>query len=219
MKKLLFTIFLLISFIGVSQEKLVFSLLEDFNSDGSLDIIKTFEKNNELVTCILVNDGNGNYIERPTIFGKVLNAISFDINNDGNIDIITSMLTPSEETLVRSYVSNRDGTFIVTQYLLSNVKDVSFKSLDINYDGQVDLMITYKEHEYYSDEKFNPYITRIYMSENGHFHIATRDFYDFKLKDLVDCNLDGNIDIVGVDKFNKEIVYLNWEDFYFSLEQ
>jgi FG-GAP-like repeat len=60
----------------------------DFDNDGDVDLVVTPGRQNEIL--VLYNDGSGSFpsIRQLTGFGRIYNIKSWDIDNDGNLDLI-----------------------------------------------------------------------------------------------------------------------------------
>ena len=103
---------------------------EDFDNDGDMD---AFIVNHEQANKLMINDGNGNFIDQITGSGIPANALgawhnqTADLNNDGYIDILANL----NNTV---YLNNGDLTF--TEQIGPNANAALG---DLNNDGYIDI--------------------------------------------------------------------------------
>lgn len=125
------------------------SAFADVDGNGTIDaIISGTTDNNETITKLYINDGNGNFTEDTgAAFKGVGNsAVAFaDVDGENGPDVMISGLTNSlpEEYLTLLYINNGAGSFTeVTDPLSKNLIDGSIAFADVNDDGFQDVVIT-----------------------------------------------------------------------------
>jgi hypothetical protein len=117
---------------------------QDVNNDGRPDFILLTGDPFDTLFCF-VADKQGKY--RPSLIPQVspVNVLSrerlkfFDVNNDGNIDIV---LDNSITKTIQVYLGKGEGTFSEPHRLISSEGFGGFTLCDINADGTLDLVVT-----------------------------------------------------------------------------
>ncbi|MFT4670239.1 MAG: hypothetical protein ACI9HJ_001818 [Ulvibacter sp.] len=127
---------------------------EDIDNDGDIDIIVRYASEDYGKLTSLENlDGQGNFGQEILIFednfSDLLDPLLVDINNDGNLDILTAGQIFSGPAKVIWFEGFGDGTFgneiEIFQYLsvASDWTSIHYmKYTDINTDGLIDIVIS-----------------------------------------------------------------------------
>lgn len=152
------------------------ALIDDFNNDGFNDLLfygheyAIFEDKNQIAkTRVLFGNKSGIFSEDYSIaikeekdgFGVVIDAVSFDLNNDGTKEII--LIRTGDPVYYRFYVGykvqilnlNNDVTskFIDNSYSHNEGWICSIKLVDVNKDGKKDIIEWDKRREKYFLQK------------------------------------------------------------------
>ena len=109
------------------------STVADFNGDGLQDIFvggSTFPS-----SVIYLSNGNGTFSIAQTI-GITAAGFTDDFNNDGILDLVTTGALS-----VQVLYGNGNGTFKVGQTFATNNLSINSKYLDLNGDGNKDILI------------------------------------------------------------------------------
>ncbi|MDX1651616.1 MAG: T9SS type A sorting domain-containing protein [Brumimicrobium sp.] len=138
----------------------------DIDNDGDLDlIISGYTTNNQRISKLYFNDGNGNYTHDSTqIFvGVERGTSSFtDLNNDGNIDLVISGFS---DTGVVTLIYFNDGTGSFNQDTTNSLQGVyegNVEIEDINNDGYPDILLVGADNS-------QDFHTRIYINDGNAF--------------------------------------------------
>ena len=122
----------------------------DFNKDGSVDIaISYFNDVSSTGTHlqILLGDGAGNFTpgQNIVINSQCNNARAFDLNRDGNLDLILAGAGSENDTgvFVSTYLGDGNGNFTFKQVIdLGSGRIEGLLSLgDFNEDGNIDMAL------------------------------------------------------------------------------
>lgn len=175
----------------------------DLNNDGLIDIVSASGDAN--VIGWYKNLGSNKFSQQKTIlqhYQEVSVAHIADINNDGNADIICGGFP---ELLL--YMNNGDETFTEKGSIFeSSVKTPNkIYSLDIDNDGDIDLVISYQ---------FDSKIHVLTNDGNGDFNsFNTIDFSPSNISDIEfsDIDEDGFQDLFFLTSNNQRIGYLKNE--------
>lgn len=187
-------------FEGVSESSIAFA---DVDGDGDQDVLITGrDKYNNLVSQLYINDGQGDFTEKPeTPFEEVSNgAIAFaDIDGDGDQDVLITGADEVDESFTGLYTNDGEGNF--TEVKDTPFEDVQFSSIafaDVDGDGSQDVLITG------IDKSFEPF-AQLYMNDGeGDFTEAKQAPFEgvaFGAVAFADVNDNGSKDIFisGVD--------------------
>jgi hypothetical protein len=117
----------------------------DFNGDGILDIIST-GNNSPGSVSVLLGNGDGTFAARPivspagTYYPSAL-AVG-DFNNDGKLDLVAAIET-NGGFAVEIILGNGDGTFQAPTIILQTNGSINYlQAVDINRDGNIDVMVS-----------------------------------------------------------------------------
>jgi hypothetical protein len=121
------------------------AIIDDFNSDGNLDIAGCYNQTDQV--GIFLGNGDGTFQKRILYSinpGSFYSAISGDFNSDGNTDILLSNYSSS--SLYGIFLGNGDGTFQPEQTFslpgtIQYTAESGLASGDVNADGLLDLII------------------------------------------------------------------------------
>ena len=116
------------------------SVVNDFDNDGDLDafICNHNGPNNYNPNQLLLNDGTGNFTDSGQEIGRAISttAVSGDVDNDGDIDVIVGNIFDNNNYL---WLNDSLGQFTYGQTLDINGGGVDLK--DIDGDGDLDAFI------------------------------------------------------------------------------
>jgi len=149
-------------FIGVSNSFIAFV---DINGDNNQDVFISGYFNKSIVSTLFVNDGSGNFMEvkGSPFIGIAIGSVAFsDIDNDGDQDVLVTGYSIFRET-TKLYINDGSGNFTeVADTPFLGVSDSSIAFLDVDNDGDQDVLITG-----YSDQGR---ISKLYFNDgNGNF--------------------------------------------------
>jgi Ca2+-binding RTX toxin-like protein len=121
---------------------------DDLNGDGFADIVVTNRKTNNV--SVLLNDGTGHF-GAATLFstgakktGKFPTAVKLgDMNNDGNLDIVTANSNVRKNGSVSVLLGNGAGSFgTATVAKTEGRRPRDIVLIDVNNDGNLDVVAT-----------------------------------------------------------------------------
>ncbi|MBT4495203.1 hypothetical protein HN800_04840 [bacterium] len=208
----------------------------DINGDGTEDIVKSIELNNNIINEVYLNHLGTFVASDLTLpvafvkygssnnypFGNINNALEiFDINGDNKLDLIESY-SINDEIFSNIYLNN-SGSFIEADYpalpisFAKNIdgqfiKNNDYKIFDINGDSLSDLIRSY---EYNGNLYTSTYINfgNGQFEENSNFNIPMAFSVNTANANLpltsvkvLDINNDSLIDIVRSIKVNGDII-------------
>ncbi|MFK7971443.1 MAG: T9SS type A sorting domain-containing protein [Bacteroidia bacterium] len=169
----------------------------DVDKDGDLDVICSgFTPSRKILTQLLLNDGSGKFTKaigmrlQPVYSGPI---IFEDIDNDNDLDVLTSGIDPSYT--FRTYIYKNDGNGI---FLLSgNIpKAVSGPSRfgDLDNDGDFDLLTSVE------NGSRNGTTENIYLNDgSGNFiPLSNSPFIGTRLSSVNFTDIDGDSDLDAI---------------------
>lgn len=175
----------------------------DFNNDNLDDIIITgMNANYTYIAKLYLQNNDGSFTDTPTpFFGNSYGSIlSFDANNDGNLDILLTGFSNNYIPETKLYLN--DGYAVFTEKIDAGIAEVYFSALsaaDYDNDGDEDILISGY------DSTYKPF-TALYNNDgNANFNINTEinlaNLY-WGATNFVDYDNDGDLDIfiTGADE-------------------
>ena len=169
----------------------------DYDDDGDIDVVAPGQSNQRLY----INDGSGNFTYSSlnhSRFGKM-----FDIDNDGDLDIIGSDYFGIKGSQNNSGAYQSTTTFLSrTTHFGGNYTGVE-KLFDINGDGYADVITTdrYSTFLYYSEFQGNPSPTIISNSNFSTFDTCLSTSSIAQTFTVEGNNLTANISITAPSGF------------------
>jgi hypothetical protein len=165
-------------------------IVGDFNNDGNLDIIGTYE-----VSCIecmpatglLLGDGAGGFVAAGGMDGSLAGVA--DVNADGNLDVLIYFSDGHGYGGMRVYLGDGQGNFSQSQELAYVVGGRSCFG-DFNGDGRLDVAIPFVT---------NKSVTILLGDGTGKFNYGKGYLPAFGAGNSIACvdmNNDGKIDLV-----------------------
>ncbi len=199
-------------FEGVYNSAVAFA---DIDNDGDQDVIITGKKNyTQDISNLYRNNGNGSFtvIASPAFIGMSLGSVAFaDIDNDSDPDLLVIGHSPYATSLIaKLYTNNGAGSYSeVTDHVLTGVKNGAITFVDIDNDGDQDLLTT-------GLNVLNHGSAKLYFNNgDGTFLDMSGSFIDLSYSAIAfaDVDNDGDEDalVTGTSNFNEGItaLYLN----------
>lgn len=199
-------------FEGVYNSAVAFA---DIDNDGDQDVIITGKKNyTQDISKLYRNNGNGSFtvIASPAFIGMSLGSVAFaDIDNDSDPDLLVIGHSPYATSLIaKLYTNNGAGSYSeVTDHVLTGVKNGAITFVDIDNDGDQDLLTT-------GLNVLNHGSAKLYFNNgDGTFLDMSGSFIDLSYSAIAfaDVDNDGDEDalVTGTSNFNEGItaLYLN----------
>ncbi len=215
--------------IGSENDNTIAIALGDVNNDGLLDVVAG---NDGQVDRVYLNDGDGNPFDTMTwelmspytivivdftpqyIYYHETEALALgDVNEDGNLDIVTCHKTgdimPSHE--YRLHLNDGDGNPFDTENLVTGVANTAhnadFSTIalgDINQDGLLDVVVADSNAHtvYLNDGGFDPFASGLV----DYFGSPTDETYALAIGDV---NGDGLLDVVAGNYGQANQLFLN----------
>lgn len=173
-------------------------LLVDLNKDGKLDIVANGP--DEGVLFIYLSFGNGNYSNTPIEIEKYGHPVAMeagDFNKDGNVDIAFAYFesTLPDGSHLQILLGNGFGQFSIGQNVLTNPQCNNLRSVDLNKDGNLDLILAGAGAENDAGVFISSYLG------DGAGNFTQKQVVDLGLGSIkgeisvADFNEDGNVDI------------------------
>jgi FG-GAP-like repeat/Abnormal spindle-like microcephaly-assoc'd, ASPM-SPD-2-Hydin len=166
-------------------------VLADINHDGNLDIVVGNECGNGV--GLFLGNGDGSFQSPTGLNGssRVNSVVLADFDGDGNLDIAAA---DANSGTVDVYLGTGAGTFSgVTQYPAANSAS-SIATADFDGDGKLDLVV--------ASGSGSAQIVFMHGNGDGTFAAASNIPNTTGLATVMaigDLNIDGNLDIVGID--------------------
>ncbi|MEO0627048.1 MAG: T9SS type A sorting domain-containing protein, partial [Bacteroidota bacterium] len=194
----------------------------DSDSDNDMDVLITGQGNNDRISSLYVNNGDGifsiaeNTPFDPVVFGDVAIA---DIDGDNHSDILISGLNFSSSPVASTLLYTNDGTGQFTKRDGTSFEGVYFSSLayvDIDGDDDQDVFITGINRE---DDPTSVLYTN---DGSGDFSEIPSIFSALSFSEIAFADVDGDDDqdvlIIGEDDFSNDArLYLNNGSGFFSV--
>ncbi|MEL6392109.1 MAG: T9SS type A sorting domain-containing protein [Bacteroidota bacterium] len=194
----------------------------DSDSDNDMDVLITGQGNNDRISSLYVNNGDGifsiaeNTPFDPVVFGDVAIA---DIDGDNHSDILISGLNFSSSPVASTLLYTNDGTGQFTKRDGTSFEGVYFSSLayvDIDGDDDQDVFITGINRE---DDPTSVLYTN---DGSGDFSEIPSIFPALSFSEIAFADVDGDDDqdvlIIGEDDFSNDArLYLNNGSGFFSV--
>lgn len=118
--------------------------VEDINSDGHLDILVASQSGASILW--FENDGSQNFTERSvtTNAGAPGKVYARDLDGDGDMDVVSTSFAPSAGSIANARLNYyiNDGSETFTQFNISTVNGTSAYPIDVDSDGDIDLVAT-----------------------------------------------------------------------------
>ena len=173
----------------------------DLNNDGKIDLVTS---NDSAVgeVSVLLNNGDGSFqkaiVTRVSIFYPV-SVTASDLNNDGNIDLVTTSRDSSAYIAV--LLGNGDGSFQNPKFYQVGAGSSQVITADLNGDGKLDIAT--------SDANTNE-LSVLLGNGNGTFDARKAlsvGSYPSSLT-AADFNGDGKLDLVSADSLANAVSVL-----------
>ncbi|HEX4666126.1 MAG TPA: VCBS repeat-containing protein [Chthoniobacterales bacterium] len=173
-------------------------LLVDLNKDGKLDIVANGPDEGKLI--IYLSFGNGNFSNTPIELEKYGNLVAMeagDFNKDGNVDIAIAYFESGNigDSHVQILLGNGFGSFAIGQNFVINPQCNNIRSVDLNKDGKLDLILAGAGAE----NDAGVFISTYLGDGSGNFTVKQIvDLGSGSIKgeiSVADFNEDGNVDI------------------------
>ncbi|MBU1626338.1 VCBS repeat-containing protein, partial [bacterium] len=166
----------------------------DLNNDNFPDVILS---SNEKHISVMLNNGKGAY-KNPTIYQvgyRIKPVTTADVNNDGYLDMLVSLMLDSNEDYSEIAVFLNKGNGAFGQYIGYGAGKGSQQvtAADVNNDGFIDMIV--------SNNKSKD-LSVLINKGDGTFNREER--YDYNNYVVVDMNNDGFVDLLSVKITNKE---------------
>jgi CSLREA domain-containing protein len=170
----------------------MYPVLADFNGDGNLDIVVGNQCNNGIL--VYLGNGDGTFQSPLVISGssRINTLVVADFNGDGNLDIAAANANGGT---VDVYLGVGDGTFSAVTHYPATMLAASIAAADFDGDGKIDLVVASGFGSSglvilrgNGDGTFRP--AAVISNASGLSSVAA----------IGDLNLDGNLDIVGIDQ-------------------
>jgi len=176
--------------------------VEDLNNDGLSDLIITgVSPDYAYIAKLYIQDTNGYFIESTTpFFGNSYgNILTFDANNDGNLDVLLTGFSNNYIPETKLYFN--DGNAVFTESTSSTIENIYFSTssaADFDNDGDMDLLISGYNSSY------APFTALYDNDSEGLFTLNTQSNLSqlyWGTSDFVDYDNDGDLDlfITGAD--------------------
>ncbi len=216
---ILFTFFSISLFGQFSPENIIFQnelnnpssiQLADFDDDGDPDIISAIQNSNQVIWYR--NEGQGVYSDFMVLIDdieEVTSAFAIDIDNDGDLDMLTTRIYSTSNRL--AWYENTDGQGTYSDENLIGGSDDPYTAIaikDIDGDGDVDIVSTkfgYQLHIFLNVDGAGDFSQTVYLNDNG-------SFADIQAVEINDLDGDGDNDIIYSRGNQKEISWFENTD-------
>ena len=177
-------------------------LIADFDGDGDVDLMPIGDMDGAI---LYANDGSGGFsqLSNPVMVASPAGAAAGDINEDGSMDIC---LTPRYDGTVNCYLNDGDGTGNFTfedsySWGGNAVSDVELA--DLSGDGHLDMIVGFENYS----------VGGRLGDGTGAFPTNMSQIPDDTLKTekvlIADMDVDGDPDIITINKNQPPAIYLN----------
>ncbi len=172
-------------------------LAADFNNDGRTDLCVASPGNGYI--SLYTNIGNADFVNQNSIYiGNVISFSSADLDNDGDVDIIYSILSVSGgrkkldgDLHVLENLGNNNFSIILISSITGNLGSINVN--DYNTDGNLDFIIAV-------DSTFSLYINDGDLSFNS--SIVNNPFGQISSLNSANFRGGGNVDIISIELFD-----------------
>ena len=178
----------------------------DFNMDGKQDLVVACQGSNNI--SILIGDGAGGFAPQVSYYsGSMPYSVAIsDFNNDGKQDLVVTDWGGMRLTIFQGNGSggfSNAGTLFSTATSLGNENPCNVRTVDVNGDGNQDILYTAK-----LSGSMHVYFGNGTMGFNGAFICTpvTTNLYEDNPLAIGDFNEDGKMDIA---KTNQNENYLS----------
>jgi hypothetical protein len=179
----------------------------DLDGDGDMDLIAVQFGYDDGETRWLENLGNWKFKSHilQSLSGGI-NCELVDIDNDGDLDIITLISQEWEEIYL--FVNNGKGEFESRLLYGSTNEDFGSSSIslvDLNQDGKIDLLYTNGDAFDYIPPRPRPWHGVNWLENKGNYKFEFHRIANFGGAygaRAVDVNHDGHLDVIAVSAFN-----------------
>lgn len=187
-------------------------LLVDLDADGDLDIVISNDRPDPKLAYL--NDGSGQFRVGST-FGRAewstRNASIADLNGDGLPDIIVANRTGDDPGANFVCLNQGGGEFGSDCIEFSNESATTITPADFNDDGLIDLVVPHREggqsYIYMLESSVNLTFRRVpFGSPNAAIRVSA----------VADFDVDGHLDIVGIDQRHGVTLYFGEGGDHFS---
>ena len=179
----------------------------DFNGDGRLDLVVGQFGYDDGETRWMENLGNWQFRSHilQSLSG-VIHAIPVDIDNDGDMDIVSLVSQEWEEL----YVFENDGHGNFKSHLVWGSTNEDYGSsgirlVDLNRDGLMDILLTNGDAFDYLPPRPRPWHSVQWLENKGNFkfeHHSIGLFPGASAAVAVDLDGDGDLDVAAVSCYN-----------------
>lgn len=173
------------------------SAFGDVNEDGALDLVITGDtgarRDPSPSATLYIGDGQGAFAATDAgLLGVRYGASAFgDVNGDGNLDLLITGTSGSNEGTARLYVGDGQGGFTTVDTEITGVAHGSISLSDLNADGHPDVLVT--------GSRYNEPTTTLYFgNQKGRFTAADAALEGVRQSSSAggDLNNDGRRDLV-----------------------
>jgi len=187
-------------------------LVRDFNNDGCEDVV--FGSTGTIGRSWAAGDcegGFGSINSMSENLTQTLDLVSADLNNDGHIDVISSLYFNSHTLVI--YINEGTGSFTEYNWDTGTDRVEKLFSENLNDDGFVDIIASVKEYAYNSIEDDFDVLEQVVWYKNdgqggfGNKNLLTENVDFVRKIRTLDFDNDGDVDIVYVSSHNNLLAW------------